>query len=76
MKTSEEMKVYLHAFLNSALDVGKCSASRRGYFASDERQLPLPKIPIGCVIGYLSKLVYVLQGREKSVPLPGIEQRS
>jgi hypothetical protein len=64
MKTYEEMEVYLHAFLTSALDGCEWSASRPGRFTPG-KELP---IPIRWEAGWTPEDVWTRWQREKKNP--------
>jgi len=67
----QEVEAYLHSFLTSALDEGKCSPSRLGRFTpGKETRTHL----LGALMGPRAGLRRL--GEEKSLfPLPGFETR-
>jgi hypothetical protein len=65
-----KMTVYFYAFLTSAVDGRKQSASRPGRFTSGERAPGIPWIGVGPRVGLET-------GEEKNIiPLPRFELRS
>jgi hypothetical protein len=73
MKTYGGVEVYMHAFLNSALDGAELSASNPGRFTSGERDFSTHWV--GGWVGRRAGLDAVAK-RKKSLLLPGIETQS